>query len=379
MKRNSYLLLVFFLLSFSVKNFAQEKNGAVNSSRIGFEKTVHDFGNIKEENGKVSYEFKFTNTTGSPITISTVHASCGCTTPSWTRSAIEPGMSGYVKALYDPLNRPNAFTKTLSVSYSIGNSAAVEILTIKGTVLPKIKTASDLFPVKNGNLRFASDYLNLYNINTKEPISKEFKMYNDGNKRINFITPSKLPEHLKVKITPVALNPKDTGYIKITYDAKAKNDFGYVYDMLEITTDDSSAIKKLYVIANISEYFPPMSKEDSLKMPRLSLDRSTHNFGSMKQGDVVSTNFVMTNNGKSDLKIYKTKASCGCTVSEPEKTLLKSGEKTNLKVTFNSAGKAGQDSKSVTIFSNDPSYPEALVVIKSDIQVTQQKDTSNKQ
>jgi hypothetical protein len=179
---------------------------------------------------------------------------------------------------------------------------------------------------------------------------------------------------------PVALNPKDTGYIKITYDAKAKNDFGYVYDVLEIATDDSIAIKKLYIVADISEYFPPMSKEDSLKMPRLIFDRSTHNFGSIKQGDIVSTNFVMTNNGKSDLKIYKTKASCGCTVSEPEKSLLKPGEKTNLKITFNSAGKAGQDSKSVTIFSNDPSYPEALIVIKSDIQqVTQQKDTTNKQ
>jgi hypothetical protein len=135
MKRNLSLSLVLFLLFLSVKNFAQDKNNTVNNSKIGFEKKVHDFGNIKEENGKVSYEFKFTNTGSSPITVTNVQASCGCTTPSWTRASVEPGMSGYVKALYDPLNRPNAFTKTLSVSYSVGTSTAVEILTIKGTVI----------------------------------------------------------------------------------------------------------------------------------------------------------------------------------------------------------------------------------------------------
>lgn len=370
MKHTSLVFFLFILFSGSL--IAQV------SSKIGFEKTIHDFGYIKEENGKVSYEFKFTNQTDAPITISNVQASCGCTTPSWTRASVEPGKSGFVKAQYDPTNRPNAFTKTLSVSYMIGTVAAVEVLTIKGNVIPKPKTASDMFPVKSGNLRFVSDYLNLYSVTTKEPITKEFRMYNDGKKRINFITPTRLPSHLSVKIVPVALNPKDTGVIKVTYNAKLKNDFGYVYDLLEIATDDSIETKKLYVIANISQYFPPMSKEDSLKAPRLSFDRSTHNFGTIHQGDIVSTNFEMTNTGKSDLIIYKTKASCGCTASEPEKTILKPGEKTNLKVTFNSTGKSGQDSKSVAIYSNDPYYSEAMIVIKSDIQLPHLKDTTNK-
>jgi hypothetical protein len=373
MKKLDLLFLILLLLSGSL--IAQVSS----TSTIEFEKLSHDFGYIKEENGKVSYEFKFTNKSDKPITISNVQASCGCTTPSWTRAAVEPGMSGYVKAQYDPANRPNAFTKTLSVSYTIGSTSAVQVLTIRGNVIPKPKSTSDVFPVKSGNLRFVSDYLNLYSITTKEPVTKEFKMYNDGKKRINFVVPTKLPAHLSVKIVPVALNPKDTGIIKVTYDAKVKNDFGYVYDLLEIATDDDSIpTKKLYVIASISQYFPKLSKEDSLKAPRLSFDRSTHNFGTIRQGDIVTTNFEMTNGGKSDLIIYKTKASCGCTVSEPEKSVLKPGEKTNLKVTFNSAGKSGQDSKSVAVYCNDPNYSEALVVIKSDIQPPQQKDTTIK-
>jgi hypothetical protein len=372
MKKNIFTLF-FIAFIFSMNSYAQEKV----VSKIGFTKMSHDFGTIKEENGKVSYEFKFINQTKDSIKITNVQASCGCTTPSWTRSAVQPGMSGYVKAQYDPLNRPNAFTKSLSVSYTIGTVASVEVLTIKGFVQPKEKTASDIYPIKSGHLRLSSDHVNLNSITTKEPISKELKIYNDGRKKIQFGA-TKLPEHIKITITPTVLHPKDSGLIKITYDPKAKKDFGYVYDMIEIPTNDSiEANKKIYVVADISSYFPPVSREDSLKMPKISFDRSTHNFGVIKQGDIVTTNFEITNTGKSELKIYKTKASCGCTVSEPEKSVLKPGEKTNLKVTFNSAGKSGQDSKSVTIYSNDPSYSEAMVVIKSDIQVSEIKDSTN--
>ncbi len=370
MKLNISILLLFLLLFISEKNNAQ--------SKIGFEKQAHDFGMIKEENGKISYEFKFTNSTDQPVSINNVKASCGCTTPSWTRATVEPGKSGYVKAMFDPSNRPNAFTKSLSVSYSLGSSAGVEVLTIKGFVIPKPKTASDIFPIKSGNLRFTADYLNIGDLKNNETVTKQFKIFNDGSKRINFTVPSKLPEHLTISVTPIALNSKDTGYIKITYNAKAKKDLGdYVYDVVEMETNDSSeAIKKLIIVANIGIYFPTMSHDDSLKIPKLSFDRSMHNFGVIKQGDTVATNFVMTNGGKSDLIIYKTKASCGCTASEPEKTLLKPGEKSNLKVTFNSTGKSGQHSKSVTVYCNDPTYSEAMVIIKADIQVPLPKDTT---
>jgi hypothetical protein len=367
-----------WMLLLSASAFLLAQNGT-SASRIGFEKTSHDFGNIKEAEGPVTYEFKFTNNTQAPITISNVQASCGCTTPSWTRSAVEPGMSGYVKARFDPTNRPNGFTKSLSVSYSAGSSVAVEVLTIKGYVVPKTKTVSELFPAKKGNLRIGAEYLNFYNISTKEPVTKEFKIYNEGNKKLSLqiADKEKTPAHLKVKIIPSTLAPKDTGVIRIVYDAKARKDYGYVYDLLNLSSDDSlEATKTFYVVASISEYFPPLSKADSLKMPKISFDRSVHNFGTIQQGDVVTTNFVLTNTGKTELKIHKTKASCGCTVSVPEKNQLAPGEKTNLKVTFDSAGKAGHDTKSVTIFSNDPTYPEATILIKSEIQTTIKKDSS---
>ena len=44
---------------------------------ISFEKEVHDFGKIKEGDGKVEYKFMFTNTGDAPLIINNVKASCG--------------------------------------------------------------------------------------------------------------------------------------------------------------------------------------------------------------------------------------------------------------------------------------------------------------
>src|SRR5689334_6348391 len=58
--------------------------------------TIHDFGKIKL-GVPVTHEFKFTNTGKTPLIITNVQASCGCTTPSWTKDPVPPGGSGYIK------------------------------------------------------------------------------------------------------------------------------------------------------------------------------------------------------------------------------------------------------------------------------------------
>lgn len=99
---------------------------------ISAEETSHDFGTIKEANGKVSHTFKISNTGDAPLVLTRVIASCGCTTPEWTKEPIAPGKSGDIKITYDPANRPGPFAKTISV-YSNGKTGSY-ILTIRGEV-----------------------------------------------------------------------------------------------------------------------------------------------------------------------------------------------------------------------------------------------------
>ncbi|MDR1500041.1 MAG: DUF1573 domain-containing protein [Tannerellaceae bacterium] len=92
----------------------------------------HDFGDIKEDGGKVSHAFVVKNDGAQPLVITRVIASCGCTSPEWTKEPIAPGKTGEVLVTYDPLGRPGPFAKTVSI-YSNGKRGS-QVLTIRGEV-----------------------------------------------------------------------------------------------------------------------------------------------------------------------------------------------------------------------------------------------------
>ena len=107
---------------------------------LTFEKTTHEFGDVKETGGPISYDFKFKNTGDQPIIVSNVQASCGCTTPDWTKTPVGPGQTGFIKAQYNPLGRPGQFNKSLTITSNASEGTAV--IFIKGNVVPDAATTS---------------------------------------------------------------------------------------------------------------------------------------------------------------------------------------------------------------------------------------------
>jgi len=95
---------------------------------------IHDFGKIKQ-GVPVSHEFKFTNKGKVPLIIATVQASCGCTTPDWTKDAIPPGQTGFIKATFSAAS-PGVFDKTVTVTANVENGSVQ--LKIKGEVAPQV-------------------------------------------------------------------------------------------------------------------------------------------------------------------------------------------------------------------------------------------------
>ena len=88
--------------------------------------------------------------------------------------------------------------------------------------------------------------------------------------------------------------------------------------------------------------------------PRISANKTHHDFGTVTEGQIVSTTFEVSNTGSADLVIEQVRASCGCTAAKPEKNNLKPGEKTSIKVEFNSSNRLGPQEKYVYVMSNDP-------------------------
>jgi len=125
MKRILFVLIV--LLTAGVVS-AQQKEASI--TVVG--SAVHDFGDVKESDGSVSHTFTILNNGELPLVISRVVASCGCTTPEWTKEPIAPGKTGEVKVTYHTTGRPGPINRTVSV-YSNGKTGNY-VLTIKGEV-----------------------------------------------------------------------------------------------------------------------------------------------------------------------------------------------------------------------------------------------------
>lgn len=87
-------------------------------------------------------------------------------------------------------------------------------------------------------------------------------------------------------------------------------------------------------------------------LPAFSFSEERHDFGNIKDGDVVEHVFSFTNTGEAPLIISEAKGSCGCTVPEWPKEPIAVGNTGELKVKFNSKGRPGIQNKTVTITAN---------------------------
>ncbi len=85
-----------------------------------------------------------------------------------------------------------------------------------------------------------------------------------------------------------------------------------------------------------------------------------YDFGTIDQGSKVEHIYEFTNEGSADLVISAVKPSCGCTVPDYTKTPVKPGEKGEIKVTFDTAGKSGNQQKTVTVNANTEKGTETL-------------------
>ncbi|PTX14239.1 uncharacterized protein DUF1573 [Pontibacter mucosus] len=123
-------LFLLTLLCFIFAGYTAKAQG-----KLVFEKETHDFGTIAEGT-QASYVFKVKNEGTEPVVIPSVQASCGCTTPSWTKVPILPGEFGTITAVYNSTGRPGPFYKSITV-LSNNSEKPQHVLYIKGEVGPK--------------------------------------------------------------------------------------------------------------------------------------------------------------------------------------------------------------------------------------------------
>jgi len=123
------ILTVFLALTIAVFSQAQTPTPVtVNPEVLQLKELEHDFGKIPQ--GKpVYYTFDMVNTGTAPLKLENVQASCGCTTPEWSKDPIAAGTTSPLKVGYNAAAE-GPFEKVITITYG-GQTKQIKI---KGTV-----------------------------------------------------------------------------------------------------------------------------------------------------------------------------------------------------------------------------------------------------
>ena len=130
-----FLFCLFAVMTMGAASAQEEKKEATENEhgpKIVFAEREHNYGTI-QKGGDGNCTFTFTNTGDEPLILSSVRASCGCTTPSWTQKPVMPGKTGAIDVRYNA-NNVGGFTKTITITSNAVNEARV-VVKIKGNVV----------------------------------------------------------------------------------------------------------------------------------------------------------------------------------------------------------------------------------------------------
>lgn len=225
MKNLLKIKLIAFCFLAVTKAYAQPE--------IKFTKDGHDFGEVVE--GKLaSYEFEFTNTGTAPLIIANVQASCGCTSPFWTKEAIPPGKSGKIKASYNSQGRPGPFNKTLTVTSNA--TSASKMLSIKGVVVSKeSKVYTDAEKAASPLASVEKDSYPVGKLEVNQSGKAKVLIKNSGKSPLEISDVQSSCGCVTFMMTNPSIKPGESGIVELTISPRSK---GPIKENVTINTND---------------------------------------------------------------------------------------------------------------------------------------------
>ena len=132
-----FLVLVVSIIS----SASAQKLSKAGQDDLELRELSYDFGRIRQ--GKpVTHDFEIVNRGKTPLLIENVEATCGCTTPEWSDSPVQPGGTSQIKVGFNASSE-GKFEKTITIHY---NNGKVKTLSISGEVYPAPATSAPLNP-----------------------------------------------------------------------------------------------------------------------------------------------------------------------------------------------------------------------------------------
>lgn len=342
--------------------------------KIEFEQTTYEFGKIKEEGGKVTGRFVFTNIGNEDLVLTNVRPGCGCTAANYSKDPVAPGQKGFIEATYNPYNRPGAFNKNIRVTtnepqFSDGSNAAPHMIFIKGEVIKRPPTEFEQagYTKTAGMARFFEASVTKNVMNT-EVARDTFKVRNFWTKPVSFSLDNSRAPYIREVYRSFGeeLNPKQEGFIIMEYKAADRFAFGTVKDFVVYNTNDSvEPRKQLHYAVTIKEDFSTLTKKQLKNAPVANYDNTALEFGDVAKNTNKSMTVKVTNTGKSPLILRSITPSSNYYKVTSDVTEVPAGGSATITVLYKSPSRLGLQKGTVDVITNDPNNPIQIITLNA--------------
>ena len=324
-------------------------------AQIQWLETSHNFGAIDESVGPVDCQFKFVNTSDEPVSIIKAHASCGCTSPKYSRDAVAPGDTAAITVTYDPAGRPGKFTKTVAVDFS--NDMPRTKLYISGTVVGSESTVAQRYPIDcSDKIKLSRGVVMFGEIIKGQTRPVFLEAYNRSTTTIRPRVEG-LPPYITVDVAPDTVPPgQQFTYIFYIHSAKTPL-YDVLNDSVTVLADNGAPACTIPMVAIVKEDFSKLSAKDLKKAPVISPDTKSLDFGRLSNQQQ-QMSCTITNTGKSPLKIRRLYSAEPCVAAKISSETIKPGKSATITVDINPSQIPGNILNArLQIISNDPTTP----------------------
>lgn len=351
------ILLIFSLLTVALSVVAQP--------RISSNKEKHHFGQVAWKH-PVVVEYTITNTGNKPLVLSNVTTSCACSVAEWTKTPIAPGQKGTVQATFDA-KALGRFNKSVGI-YSNAQPSLM-YLKFDGEVVGEVKDYTKTYPYAFGKILVDRNELDFPDVHRGEKPTVTIRVVNQSDRPYEPVL-MHLPPYLLMEASPGTLLKGQKGVIKLTLDTKQLIDLGLtqasVY-LARFAGDKVGEENEIPVSAVLLPDFSGMTEKEKVMPPAIQLSQSKIDLSPLLvKKSKASHDIIVTNVGKSLLKINKLQVFNPAVGVALKKSSLQPGESTRLRVTIhkNNLGKKKRHLR-ILMITNDPARPKVEIDVKA--------------
>ena len=328
----------------------------------------HDFGVIREQDGKAHCQLRVMNTGTEPLLIVKVQVGCGCTGIDYPEDPIMPGDTATVRLSYNPSGRPGQFIKQAIIFTNTDIKRT--IVEISGNVIPTDATLDKEYPIRAGDLRISQRVIPFGELVKGKGSTLYLSAYNASTDTL-LVSVTGAKPHIRPAVVPDTVPPARVTALTVHYASKYAPLWGLNVDTLTMecrplspTSTVAKGAADVQVMAQVMENFDNLTDKQRADAPIIAVDCDERlDFGTMKAGEVVTRTFTITNRGKERLVIRRlwVPQGEGITLSA-DRQEVKRGKKATVTVTLDtSCQQENIFNVPLTLMSNDPDNPRVTI------------------